>query len=73
MGAVTFAHPKLGGQFHVNVDGTLINATSGTEIKPDQAAEYLRGFHSHSKVQAEKGSSARWQGPRRQNEKAHAV
>jgi hypothetical protein len=43
MGAVTYAHPKLGGQFHVDVDGTLINADSGTEIKPEQAAEYMRG------------------------------
>jgi hypothetical protein len=53
MGAVTYAHPKMGNTFHVDVDGTLINANSGTEIKPEQAAEYLRGFHANSDKQAE--------------------
>jgi hypothetical protein len=48
-GAVAFTHPKMGNTVHAHADGTLINANSGTKVKPGEAAQYLEGFHASPK------------------------
>jgi hypothetical protein len=51
-GKVTFAHPEVGGTFHVDEAGDMTNDTSGTKIKAADATEYLRGSTPTRKVQA---------------------